>query len=95
MQVEAYSPMAHGELFKKSRVRNMAEKYGVSLAQLSIRYTLELGLLPLPKTANPDHMRTNADVDFEITEEDMEILKNFETIDYGEASTFPVYSGTS
>ena len=71
----------------------MAESYGVSLAQLSIRYTLQLGLLPLPKTANPDHMRTNASVDFEIADEDLEVLKNIEAIDYGEASTFPVYSG--
>jgi len=94
MLVEAYSPMAHGELFKNQQVADMAKKYGVSLAQLSIRYTLELGLLPLPKTANPDHMRTNADVDFEITEQDMNVLRNIEEIeDYGDASTFPVYSG--
>lgn len=93
MLVEAYSPMAHGELFKNTRVRDMAAKYGVSLPQLSIRYTLQLGLLPLPKTANPDHMRTNAAVDFVIAEEDMEVLKNTETIgDYGDASMFPVYS---
>jgi diketogulonate reductase-like aldo/keto reductase len=94
MLVEAYSPMAHGELFKNRRLADMAERYGVSLPQLSIRYTLQLRLLPLPKTANPDHMRTNADVDFEITGEDMEVLKNVETIeDYGDASMFPVYSG--
>jgi diketogulonate reductase-like aldo/keto reductase len=93
MLVEAYSPMAHGELFKNTQVRDIADKYGVSLAQLSIRYTLQLGLLPLPKTANPDHMRTNADVNFEITEDDMRVLKNMKEIDYGDASTFPVYSG--
>ena len=93
MLVEAYSPMAHGELFKNPQVRDMAQSYGVSLAELSIRYTLQLGLLPLPKTANRDHMRTNAEVDFEIAEDDMEILKNIEAIDYGDASMFPVYSG--
>ena len=93
MLVEAYSPMAHGELFKNAQVREMAERYGVSLAQLSIRYTLQLGLLPLPKTGNPDHMRTNADVDFEIAEDDMEVLKKIEPVDYGAASMFPVYSG--
>jgi diketogulonate reductase-like aldo/keto reductase len=94
MLVEAYSPMAHGELFKNAEVRSMAEKYGVSLAQLSIRYTLQLGLLPLPKTANPDHMRTNADVDFEITDDDMNALHEIDEIrDYGDASMFPVYSG--
>jgi diketogulonate reductase-like aldo/keto reductase len=95
MLVEAYSPMAHGELFRNRQVADMAEKYGVSLAQLSIRYILELGLLPLPKTANPDHMRTNADIDFEISDEDMEVLKHVETIEhYGDASMFPVFSGS-
>jgi diketogulonate reductase-like aldo/keto reductase len=92
--VEAYSPVAHGELMKNEAVLKMAEKYGVSVPQLSIRYDLQLGLLPLPKTANPDHMKNNADVDFEISNEDMEVLKNMEQIkDYGDASMFPVYSG--
>jgi len=92
--VEAYSPVAHGELMKNQEVRNMAEKYGVTVPQLGIRYTLQLGLLPLPKTANPAHMKTNADVDFVISDEDMEFLKNMEQIEnYGEASMFPVYGG--
>ncbi len=95
MLVEAYSPIAHGELFKNEQVTDMAERYGVSVAQLAIRYTLQLGLLPLPKTADPDHMRTNADVDFEISEKDMEALKGMEPIaGYGDASVFPVFGGT-
>jgi diketogulonate reductase-like aldo/keto reductase len=94
MLVEAYSPIAHGELLKNQNVKRIAEKYGVSIAQLSIRYCLELGLLPLPKTANPAHMQSNADVDFKISSEDMEILKNLERIkDYGTASRMPVFGG--
>jgi diketogulonate reductase-like aldo/keto reductase len=59
---------------------------------LSIRYCLELSLLPLPKTANPAHMKNNADVDFVISDEDMEFLKNVEQIkDYGDASMMPVF----
>ncbi|MFB6340848.1 aldo/keto reductase [Saccharicrinis sp. FJH62] len=92
--VEAYSPVAHGELLKNNEVKTIAEKYGVSIPQLSIRYCLELGLLPLPKTANPDHMKNNADVDFVIAENDMDILKNIAKIkDYGSASMMPVYGG--
>ena len=91
--VEAYSPIGHGELLKNQKVAEMAEKYNVSIPQLGIRYDLQLGLLPLPKTANPAHMKANAAVDFEISEEDMESLKNMEPIkDYGEASKFPVYA---
>ena len=92
--VEAYSPIAHGELMKNQAVIKMAEKYGVSVPQLSIRYVLQLDLLPLPKTANPAHMKSNAAVDFVISDEDMDFLKNMEQIEnYGEASMFPVYGG--
>jgi len=92
MLVEAHSPVGHGELLKKEELAEMAKKYGVSVPRLCIRYTLQLDLLPLPKTANPDHMKDNADVDFVISEEDMALLKNMERIkDYGEASVFPVY----
>lgn len=93
MLVEAYSPIAHGELLKNEEVADMARRYGVSVPQLSIRYTLQLGLLPLPKTANPAHMKANADVDFVISEEDMERLENVDRIeDYGEASVMPVFA---
>ncbi|GAB6904264.1 Aldo/keto reductase [Desulfosarcina cetonica] len=92
MLVEAYSPVGHGELLKNEELAEMAKKYGVSVPRLCIRYTLQLDLLPLPKTANPDHMKDNADVNFAISEEDMELLKNIERIkDYGESSVFPVY----
>lgn len=91
--VEAYSPMGHGALMENAEVGAMAERYGVSIPQLGIRYCLQLGLLPLPKTANPAHMENNAAVDFEISEADMEQLKTIEKIeDYGEANIFPVYS---
>ena len=90
--MEAYSPVGHGELLKNEELTEMAKKYGVSVPRLCIRYTLQLDLLPLPKTANPDHMKDNADVDFVVSEEDMELLKSMGRIkDYGEASVFPVY----
>ena len=92
--VEAYSPNGHGEILNQPEIKEMAEKYGVSVPQLCIRYTLQLGTISLPKTANPDHMKANAEVDFEISPEDMEILKNFKKIEsYGASSGFPVYGG--
>jgi len=92
--VEAYSPVGHGELLKNRTVAEIAGKYGVSVPQLGIRYDLQLGLLPLPKTANPAHMKSNAQVDFVISDGDMEFLKKMEKIrDYGESSMFPVYGG--
>lgn len=90
--VEAYSPIAHGEILNQPEIKAIADKYNVSVPQLCIRYALQLGAIALPKTANPEHMKTNAEVDFEISAEDMETLKNFKKIEsYGESGIFPVY----
>ncbi|MFE3032475.1 aldo/keto reductase [Streptomyces canus] len=91
--VEAYSPIAHGAILDNAQVKAMADKYGVSVPQLCIRYTLQLGTVSLPKTANPEHMRSNAAVDFEISDADMDALRNLRDVDYGEHRAFPVYSG--
>lgn len=92
--VEAYSPIAHGVILNQPELQTMAAKYGVSVPQLCIRYTLQLGAVSLPKTAKPAHMETNAAVNFEISAEDMETLKHFKHIEsYGESGGFPVYGG--
>jgi diketogulonate reductase-like aldo/keto reductase len=90
--VEAYSPVAHGALLNNADVGALAEKYGVSIAQLCIRYCLQLGLLPLPKTTNAAHIRTNAAVDFLISDADIDTLKGAKgDTNYGAASAFPVF----
>lgn len=91
--VEAYSPIAHGEILKSRDVTAMAHRYAVTVPQLCIRYTLQLGTVSLPKTANPDHMRDNAQVDFVISEDDMDVLRGLQFQDYGDHSAFPVFSG--
>jgi len=91
--VEAYSPLGHGEIMKNPALIKMADTYHVSVPQLCIRYALQLGLVPIPKTTNPDYMRNNASVDFEISDEDMEILKKSERIqDYGKNMSIPCYN---
>ena len=92
--IEAYSPIAHGEALKNEKIAQMAKKYQVSVPQLCIRYDIQLDTIVLPKTANVEHMKSNAQVDFEISKEDMEILKNIERIkDYGDHGFFPVFGG--
>jgi diketogulonate reductase-like aldo/keto reductase len=91
--VEAYSPIAHGAILENPDVKAMARKYSVSVPQLCIGYTLQLGTVSLPKTANPEHMRSNAEINFVISEPDMELLRDLRDVDYGEHTAFPVYSG--
>ena len=94
MVMEAYSPVAHGEALKNKAIADMAEKYGVTIPQLCIRFDIQLGMIVLPKTANPEHMKVNGDVDFIISDKDMEFLKHVERIkDYGKHSIFPVFGG--
>lgn len=91
---EAYSPIAHGEALKNNLIKEIADKYKVSIPQLCIKYDLQLGMVVLPKTANPAHMKSNAQLDFTISSEDMEALKNMQHIkNYGEHSAFPVFGG--
>ncbi|KUG51994.1 2,5-diketo-D-gluconic acid reductase [Serinicoccus chungangensis] len=92
--VQAYSPVAHGELLRNEEVARVAQRYAVSVPQLSIRYCLQLGLVPLPKSADPAHLRANTEVDFTITEEDMDLLRAVEQIaDYGEHRAMTIYGG--
>jgi len=91
--VEAFSPIAHGAAMNDPMIKDMAAKYNVSVPQLCIRYDWQLNVVVLPKTGNPDHMKSNADIDFEISAEDMKTLMAVDQMNYGDASVFPVFGG--
>lgn len=88
--VEAYSPIAHGAALKSEEVAKMAARYGVTIPQLCIRYTLQLGTVSLPKSTKPEHIRSNAQLDFVISPEDMAALELIGQ-DYGADSRWPVF----
>ncbi|KRK78571.1 aldo/keto reductase [Companilactobacillus nodensis] len=91
--VEAFSPVAHGAAMNDERIKKMAEKYHVSVPQLCIRYDWQLNVIVLPKSANPEHMKSNAEIDFEISAEDMNTLMKIDQMNYGTASVYPVFGG--
>lgn len=91
--VEAFSPVAHGAAMNDERIKKMADKYHVSVPQLCIRYDWQLNVIVLPKSANPDHMRANAAIDFVISDEDMKTLEDIDQMNYGDASVYPVFGG--
>ena len=72
--VEAYSPLATGEIVNHEKLLDTAKKYGVTIPQLCIRYCIEKNTLPLPKSVHKERIATNIDVDFHIEKEDMEYL---------------------
>lgn len=91
--VEAFSPVAHGAALNDERIKKMAAKYHVSVPQLCIRYDWQLNVIVLPKSANPEHMKSNSEIDFQISEADMQTLAAIDTMEYGDASAFPVFGG--
>ena len=90
IQLEAYSPIAHGAALKSEALAEIAKKYGASVAQVCIQYTLQLGAVSLPKSSNPDHIRSNAALDFTLSDEDMRLLGDIEQ-DYADDARFPVF----
>lgn len=74
--VEAYSPLATGALVEHGEFVGMARKYKVSIPQLCIRFCIENGTLPLPKSVNEARIKANLDVDFKILKEDMDYLNS-------------------
>lgn len=79
--IQAYSPNATGRLLSDDTAIRLAEKYGVTVPQLAIKYDLQLGTQPLPKTTNVLHMKENSELDFEISSTDMQILESLGTVD--------------
>src|SRR5207245_4131167 len=75
IQVEAYSPLARGERLKHPRIGSLAEKYAKTPAQLMIRWSLQHGLVVIPKSTREERIRENSQVfDFDISDDDMRSL---------------------
>lgn len=72
--VESYSPIDHGAALRNKLIQDMAEKYHVSVAQLCIKYTLQLDTISIPKASSKEHIEENLRLDFEISKEDMDYL---------------------
>jgi diketogulonate reductase-like aldo/keto reductase len=70
--IEAYSPLRRFGSDTPPEVSQIADRHGVSPQQVVLRWCIQQGTLPLPRSANPDHIGSNFDVfNFELTEEDM------------------------
>ena len=72
--IEAYSPLAIGYALTNETIQNMAKTYGVTPAQLCIRYCIEKGTAPLPKSTHESRIIENTGLDFKMKEEDVAFL---------------------
>ena len=81
--VEAWSPLGSGRVLSDDRLKKIAEKYGKSVADICIRWCLQHGVLPLPKSVTESRIIENTKVfDFELSAEDMQAIDDFEEIGF-------------
>jgi diketogulonate reductase-like aldo/keto reductase len=77
--LEAYSPLGVGRIMDVPQVKDIAEKHGKSAAQVSLRWSLQMGFLPLPKSVTPERIRQNAELfDFSLTDAEMAAISQVE-----------------
>ncbi len=75
MILEAYSPLGTGKIFEVPEMKQLAEKYGKSIAQICVRWSLQQGYLPLPKSVTASRIAENIDVfDFALEEADVQLI---------------------
>lgn len=86
--MEGWSPLIQGKAFEIDILQDMAKKYNKTIAQICIRFVFQLGVIPIPKSANPDRIANNADIfNFEISEEDMKAIASLNV--YGRIGNEP------
>ncbi|QTQ15072.1 aldo/keto reductase [Treponema parvum] len=75
MLLEAYSPMGTGLVLENAQMKKIADEHKTSVAQVCVRWCLQQGFLPLPKSVKADRIRQNADVfSFELTEKECSLI---------------------
>ncbi|MGF2169870.1 MULTISPECIES: aldo/keto reductase [Enterococcus] len=79
--LEAYSPLGTGKIFDVPEMKALAEKHQKSIAQVALRWSLQHGFLPLPKSVTPSRIEENIHVfDFELSEEDMKTIDQLDGV---------------
>ena len=79
--IMAYSPLATGKLLEDKILNEVANKYNVTPAKICLRYCIERGTLPLPKSTHEERIKANLDIDFKLSDEDIKKLNNIRNKD--------------
>src|SRR5699024_9758965 len=81
MILEAYSPLGTGKIFDVPEMQEIAKAHQKSIAQVALRWSLQHGFLPLPKSVTPSRIKENAELfDFELSEEEMQQIDQLDRV---------------
>ncbi len=75
IQLVAWSPIMRGKIFSNELIISLAEKYKKTIAQIVLRWHVQRGVIPIPKSSNEGRIKENLDIfDFELSSEDMNAI---------------------
>ena len=91
--LEAYSPLARGDVFDNEIIKEIADKHGITPAQVSLAWILsDKHRIAIPKTANPDHLQGNLDaINVQLSADELEKIGSLARAD-GRKIEHPDYS---
>ena len=73
--VQGWSPLAKGNIFGNQEIKSLAERKGVTEAQIAIRWSLQRGIVTIPKSTKLKRVEENFDVfNFQLDPEEMKVL---------------------
>lgn len=79
VQVVAYFPLMHGKFKQVPELMQIAEKHGVSGAQVSLAWIISKGAIPIPKSTKLDHLKDNFDsLKLKLNKEDINLIDNIQ-----------------
>ena len=88
--VEAYSPLGHGEILNDPALKEIADKYSRTTAQICLRWVLQHDVLPLPKSVTPERIVSNTQIfDFVLSDEDMKTIDRLDSGEYVDSDNIP------
>ena len=72
IQVVAWGPIMRGKILSLPLMLELSEKYNKSIAQITLRWHIQNGVIPIPKSSNEERIKANIDIfDFDISSEDI------------------------
>ena len=75
IQLVAWSPIMRGKLFSNNLMIDLAEKYKKTIAQIILRWHVQRGIIPIPKSSNEERIKENLSIfDFELSNDDMKTI---------------------
>lgn len=90
IKLVAWSPIMRGKLFSNEKIISLSEKYKKSIAQIILRWHIQRGVIPIPKSSNEERIEENFHIfDFSLTKEDMDIINSLNEGDSVSVSGVP------